>query len=66
MVTKADLQAFGVATVDIADGGHNVHVDQPELFARSVVEFVADRTRLIRPSVRRDRTSGDDVSHVAR
>jgi pimeloyl-ACP methyl ester carboxylesterase len=44
MVTKAELQAFGVATVDIADAGHNVHVEQPELFARSVIEFVADRT----------------------
>jgi pimeloyl-ACP methyl ester carboxylesterase len=44
MVTKAELQAFGVATVDIVDAGHNVHVEQPELFARSVVEFVAGRT----------------------
>ena len=44
MVTKAELQAFGVATVDIVDAGHNVHVEQPELFARSVVEFVADRS----------------------
>jgi pimeloyl-ACP methyl ester carboxylesterase len=44
MVSDAELQAFGVATLAIPDAGHNLHVEQPERFARSVVEFIANST----------------------
>jgi len=41
MVSDDDLAAFGVPTSTIGDAGHNVHVEQPARFARSVVEFAA-------------------------
>ncbi len=41
MVSDDDLAAFGVPTLTIGDAGHNVHVEQPARFARSVVEFAA-------------------------
>jgi pimeloyl-ACP methyl ester carboxylesterase len=41
MVSLAELQTLGVDTLDIPNAGHNVHVEQPRRFARSVVEFVA-------------------------
>jgi pimeloyl-ACP methyl ester carboxylesterase len=41
MVSDDDLAAFGVPTSTIGEAGHNVHVEQPARFARSVVEFAA-------------------------
>jgi pimeloyl-ACP methyl ester carboxylesterase len=41
MVSDDDLAALEVPTSTIGDAGHNVHVEQPAQFARSVVEFVA-------------------------
>jgi pimeloyl-ACP methyl ester carboxylesterase len=41
MVSDDDLAAFGVRTATIGEAGHNVHVEQPARFARSVVEFAA-------------------------
>ena len=39
MVSDDDLAIFGTATATIADAGHNVHVEQPERFARDLVGF---------------------------
>ncbi len=41
MVSDDDLGAFGVPTSTIGEAGHNVHVEQPARFARTVVEFAA-------------------------
>jgi pimeloyl-ACP methyl ester carboxylesterase len=36
------LQSFGVATLEIPAAGHNVHVEQPALVARGILEFVSN------------------------
>jgi pimeloyl-ACP methyl ester carboxylesterase len=41
MVSDDDLAEFGVPTLTIGEAGHNVHVEQPARFARSLVEFAA-------------------------
>jgi pimeloyl-ACP methyl ester carboxylesterase len=41
MVSDDDLAVFGVPTLTIGEAGHNVHVEQPARFARSVVAFAA-------------------------
>ena len=41
MVSDDDLATFGVPTLTIGEAAHNVHVERPARFARSVVAFAA-------------------------
>jgi pimeloyl-ACP methyl ester carboxylesterase len=40
MVGDAELSALGVPVVTLPDAGHNVHVEQPRLFAHAVLDVV--------------------------